>query len=265
MIKAGSLQVYYERTGKGEAILLLHAGLQDHSMWKEQVNELSGRFEVITPDLPFHGQTTGIDTNLLAQDLLKILLDSLHLQKVSVAGLSMGAAVAQDFIIAYPERVNKAILISAGVNGYEKINPIDSLSMNWYKLFSEALARGDTARAARQFTRAWGEGIYRPEDSATKPVSEFVYKTTLQNLRVHKMGGWPVLKKDPPALEKLGSVKVPVLIIEGDKDLPYISKTSQYLKMNIPGAKHIVIRDVAHMLNMEKPGELNKIMLDFLQ
>lgn len=114
-IKAGNLQVYYERVGRGDPILLLHAGLQDHTMWKDQVKALSAQYEVITPDLPFHGKTTGTDTTLLAKELIKILLDSLHLQKVSIAGLSMGAAVALDFIIAYPQRVSKAFLISAGI------------------------------------------------------------------------------------------------------------------------------------------------------
>jgi len=264
-IKVGNLQVYYERAGKGAPVLLLHAGLQDHTMWSEQVKALSAQYEVITPDLPFHGKTTGVDTTLLAQDVIKILMDSLRLQKVSIAGLSMGAAVVEDFIIAYPERVNKAFLISAGVNGYEKIQPIDSISMDWYNQFSKALQNGDTVKAAIEFTKAWAEGIYRAKDSLKAPVSRYVYNTTLANLRLHKMQGWPALKTNPPAVEKIASVHLPVLIIEGDKDLPYIAVTSKYLEQNIPGAKRVVIKDVAHMLNMEKPAELNRLMLDFLK
>jgi 3-oxoadipate enol-lactonase len=264
-IKAGDLQVYYERAGKGDALLLLHAGLQDHTMWKEQVKALSEHYEVITPDLPFHGQTTGVDTILLAQEVIRILLDSLHLQKVSVAGLSMGASVAQDFIIAYPQRVHKAILISAGINGYEKIHPVDSISMNWYLQFTRALEEKDTAGAAVAFTKAWAEGIYRPGDSLKAPVSQYVYKTTLGSLRVHKMEGWPLLQNHPPAIERLATVQAPVLVIDGDKDLPYITAASQYLERHIPGARRIVMKGVAHMLNMEKPAELNKLVMDFLK
>ena len=51
-------------------------------------------------------------------------------------------------MIGYPGRVNKAIFISAGVNGFERKFPIDSVSRAWYSLFSGALAAGDTARAA---------------------------------------------------------------------------------------------------------------------
>lgn len=264
-IKAGNFQVYYEQVGKGDAILLVHAGLQDHTMWMEQVKALSDKYEVITIDLPYHGKTMGMDTTLLAQDIIKILLDSLHVQKVFIAGLSMGASVTQDFIVACPQRVHKAILISSGINGYEKDHPIDSVSMDWWQRFKDALNRKDTVGAAVEFTKAWAEGVYRKGDSLKAPVSQFIYKTSLSNLRFHKMAGWPLLQTHPPVIESLALVHVPVLIIDGDKDLPYITATSQYLEKHIPKARRVVMKDVAHMLNIEKPEELNKLLLDFLK
>ena len=263
-IKAGNLQVYYERTGKGDAILFLHAGLQDHTMWAEQVKALSAQYEVITIDLPYHGKTMGTDTTLLVADMIKILLDSLQLQKVSVAGLSMGGSVAQDFIIAYPERVNKAILISAGINGYEKTHAMDSISTNWWQAFRQALNDKDTIQAAIEFTKAWAEGPYR-NDKLQAPVSKNIYSKTLENLTLHKMEGWPLLQDHPPAIEKISSIKVPVLIIDGDKDMPYITANAVFMEKNIPGAKRVLMKDVAHMLNIERPDELNKLIMDFLK
>jgi pimeloyl-ACP methyl ester carboxylesterase len=55
-----------------------------------------------------------------------------------------------------------------------------------------------------------------------------------------------------------------VLIIDGDKDLPSITVNAEYMEKNIPGSKRVVMKDVAHMLNIEKPEELNKLMMDFL-
>lgn len=264
-VKAGNLNVYYERSGSGPAILLLHAGLQDHTMWKEQVTALSRQYDVITPDLPFHGKTNGIDTVILAQEVIRVLLDSLRINKVFVAGLSMGASIAQDFIIAYPSRIHKAILISSGVNGYEKVRPIDSLSMDWYRQFSIALEQKDTMKAAKEFTIAWAQGIYRPGDSLNAPVSRYVYDKTLSNLRTHKMLGWPRLQDNPKAIDKINQVRVPILVIDGDKDLPYVSAASEYLAETIPGAKRVTIKGVAHMLNMERPAELNQLLIDFLR
>jgi len=264
-IKAGNFNVYYERHGKGDAVLLLHAGLLDQSMWEEQVKSLSVQYEVITADLPFHGKTTGIDTSLLVADMIKILLDSLHLQKVSIVGLSMGAASAQDFITAYPDRINKAVLISAGINGYEKDHPYDSIIIGFFTTFQKALVDKDEKKAAIEFTKTWAEGIYRKGDSLKTPVSQYVYKTALNTIQTHKVAGWPLLQEHPTAYEALATLHMPVLVINGDKDLPSITETSDYLGKNISGAKHVVMKDVAHMLNIEKPDELNKLLLDFLK
>ena len=264
-IRAGHHHVYYESTGTGDAVLLLHAGLLDHTMWAEQVKALSQHYRVVTIDQPYHGKTTGTDTTLLVQDLIKMVLDSLGVQNTSLAGLSMGAASAQDFMIAYPERVNKVILISAGINGYEKEHAMDSVSMYWYPLFEQALRNGDSAAAAKAFTKAWAEGIYREADSLKSPASKFVYRLSLDNIRSHKMEGWPRLNEKPTAMEKLSSVHLPVLVIDGDKDLPYILNCSAYLEKNIPGAQRKTIKDAAHMLNLEKPEELNTLLFDFLK
>ncbi len=72
------------------------------------------------------------------------------------------------------------------------------------------------------------------------------------------------MQNRPPAIESLASVKVPVLVIHGEKDLPYITTTSQYLEKKIPGARRVEMKGVAHMLNMKKPAELNRLMLEFL-
>ena len=263
-IQAGGFQVYYEREGKGEAVLLLHAGFQDHTMWKDQVAELSKHYTVITIDQPFHGNTTGMDTTTLVADIIHTVLDNLNLDKVSVIGLSMGAASAQDFAIANPEHVNKLILIASGVNGYERDHKIDSTAFAWYPVMMAALEARDTAEAAKIFTRVWAEGPYRSADSLKAPVSQYVYATTLATLKKHKIMGWPTWQQNPPAIDKLSTIKVPVLIIHGDKDIPYMMESNMFLEKNIPGAKRVLVKDVAHMLNMEKPDEVNKRIMDFL-
>lgn len=264
-IQAGQFKVYYERAGQGEAVILLHAGLQDHTMWAEQVKALSAKYEVITPDLPYHGKTMGLDSTMLSAEVIRILMDSLGIERASVAGLSMGSAVALDFLIAYPARTDKVFLISAGLNGYEREHVLDSVSISWDTRFEQALKNKDTVQAAVEFTKAWAEGIYRSGDSLKAPVSQYVYATTLANLQLHKMEGWPRFQYQPPAIEGLDSIRSPVLIIDGDKDLPLIATCSDYMEKHIPDAKRVIIPGVAHMLNIEQPARVNALMLDFLQ
>lgn len=264
-VHAGGFQVAYSRDGKGAALLLLHAGLQDKTMWKEQVAGLSKDFEIITIDLPFHGQTSGADTTILVADVIKAVLDTLGIQRASVAGLSMGSVAAQDFVIAYPDRVNKTILLAAGINGYDRDHKVDSVNIKWFLTMRSALNAKDTAEAARVFTRAWAEGIYRSGDSLQAPVSQYVYNKTLETIKKFRMQHWPRLQQNPLAIDRISSIKSPVLIVHGDKDLPIITEECIYLEKHIPGAKRILLKDVAHMFNMEKPEELNKLIRDFLQ
>jgi pimeloyl-ACP methyl ester carboxylesterase len=116
-----------------------------------------------------------------------------------------------------------------------------------------------------EFTRAWAEGIGRSNDSLKSPVARYVYSKTLETLKTHKLAGWPNLQTTPSAYERLSSIKVPVLIIHGDQDLPYINETSQHLAKAIPGARLVQMKGVAHMLNMEKPEEFNQLVLEFLR
>lgn len=264
-IPVGGYSVYYETAGKGEPLLLLHAGLQNSAMWEDQVKDFSKDHLVITIDLPFHGKTTGIDTAILAKDVVKTVLDSLKIQKASVVGLSMGAAITQDFAIHYPQRVNKVVLMSSALYGYEDAHPVDTSTFAWYRKLLAALEGKDTAKAALIFTQTWSEGIDSESDSLTKQASRYVYQTTLHTLRQHQLKNWPNLQDDPKAYAGISTLRMPVLILHGDRDQPIIAETSQYLEKAIPGAKRIEMKGVAHMINMEQPAEVNKLLRAFLK
>jgi len=70
---------------------------------------------------------------------------------------------------------------------------------------------------------------------------------------------------EPPAATRLSEIRVPMLIIVGDKDVEMILKIAHTLEEGVPGAKKLVIPDTAHHLNMEKPGEFNRAVIEFLQ
>lgn len=264
-IKVGQLEVYAQLQGKakGEPVLFLHGGFQDHLMWTEQY-ALANDFLLVTIDLPGHGITSGIDSTLLIADVIKTVLDSLGIDKVSIVGLSLGAACAQDFAIAYPQRVNKAVFVSSGINGYDKKFPIDSTSMAWYPEMNKALEEKDTSKAAEVFIMSWVVGPYRKKDDMDSLLRKSIWVNTRRSMRQHRLMGWPVLNP-VPAIEKLQQIKAPTLIVYGDKDLPLIPAASKYLNQQIQGSKLVVIPNTAHMVNMEQPAKFNEQLKAFLR
>src|SRR5579872_3509451 len=125
-VKAGNFNVYTEVQGKGYPLLLLHGGYLDHRMWEEQVRYFQSSYQVITIDLPGHSKTSGVDTGLKVEDVIRTVLDSLKIKKLDLAGLSLGAMCALDFVLAYPEKVNRLVLISPGF--WQHVLEIDSVS-----------------------------------------------------------------------------------------------------------------------------------------
>jgi pimeloyl-ACP methyl ester carboxylesterase len=69
---------------------------------------------------------------------------------------------------------------------------------------------------------------------------------------------------EPPAVGRLGEIQVPTLVLIGDLDMPGILEIAGLLEKGISGAKKAVIPGTAHMVNMERPAEFNRIVLDFL-
>jgi 3-oxoadipate enol-lactonase len=262
-IKARSLTIYYEITGSGSPVFLLHAGLQDHSMWDQQVPDLSKKHQVITIDLPSHGKTLGSDTTFLTSDVLKAVMDSLRITKASFVGLSFGGVCATEMALKYPDRVSKVVLAAPGLLGWEKFFKMDDVSKLHLDSLDTAFKSNDTIRQATEFTRVWCIGPFRKANEVARPVREYIYTTTLKNLRTHANDFWPRFA-ETNAAEKISMITKPVLIVKADKDLPLIANACNYLVKNIKGSKLISIPDAAHMLNMEQSKIFNKALLDFL-
>ncbi|HYE54322.1 MAG TPA: alpha/beta hydrolase [Chitinophagaceae bacterium] len=263
-IPMGDTRIYYESAGEGDALLLVHAGFQDVVMWSAQVPELSKRYRVITIDVPGHGRTQNDTIRSYPADFIRTVLDSLHISKASVAGVSLGASCVTDFVLAHPERVNKVILVAAGVNGWDRKFKLDSVVIAYFESFFAALEKKDTTGAAELFTKFWCDGPKRTPQQVQDTIRNYVYQTTLANMQQHKIRGWPVLA-EPPAIERLHQWQPPLLIIDGDQDVPYIHEACSYIQSTVPGSKRISIPNTGHMLNMEDPKAFNKAVLDFLR
>ena len=66
------------------------------------------------------------------------------------------------------------------------------------------------------------------------------------------------------AMTRLEDIHVPTLIMIGDRDVPSFQDLSLVVSQKIPQAQRIVVPGAAHMINMEKPKEFNRILLDFI-
>lgn len=111
-VAVGGGTLYYEVRGSGPPVVLLHAGGLDLTMWDPQVGPVARAFRVIRYDARGHGRSSApMGPHSTVEDL-RALLDHLGVERANLVGISMGAGVALEFAISYPQRVSKLVLVS---------------------------------------------------------------------------------------------------------------------------------------------------------
>jgi len=68
----------------------------------------------------------------------------------------------------------------------------------------------------------------------------------------------------PLAIERLENLRVPVLALVGDLDMPGILEIVELIESEVPDAQTVMVTGVAHLINMEKPEEFNRIVMKFI-
>ena len=263
-VSVNDAKIFYQVTGNGEPVLCVHAGFMDHTMWDGQVAAFTNAgFKVITIDLPGHAKSTNADSTLRVPDYINAVLQKLDINKVSLVGLSLGGTTVTDYALEYPERVKKLILVSSGVTGIETVVTVDDMIKNYGSELRTALDKYGADSAAEVFTRYWADGM-RSKEQTDPAVRNYVYTTSALSIKQHGWKHWARFQ-EMSAIEYLGTLKMPVLIIYGDKDLKLMADAAVILDEKIQSSRKIEIKNVAHMLNMEAPDEFNRIAIDFLK
>jgi 3-oxoadipate enol-lactonase len=259
-------KLYYEISGIGYPLVLLHAGIANLRMWDEQVNEFSKQYQVICYDARTFGKSTSEAVEFSnCQDLLE-LLESLNIDKTHVLGISRGGSIAMDFTLEHPQKVSSLIMVASRPSGFEHE---DAELEKPYFARDEELSEAKNAEAIADLdVEMWVDGPGQKLGRADKNVRQKVRALTLGNYQnyfaafLDKEPNSMSLK--PPAVERLASISVPTLVITGSLDFSYTHAAAKLMTEAIPNVKHVVISDVAHMVNMEKPEEFNKVVLEFL-
>lgn len=116
-VKANGLKYYYEISGKGEPLLLLHGGLGSTDMFKPIMPAFTDHRQVIAVDLQGHGRTELGSRKISLPDLgddMASVLTQLGFKNIDVMGYSFGGGVAFRLAVQHPELVRRLALVSAG-------------------------------------------------------------------------------------------------------------------------------------------------------
>lgn len=235
-------------------VLLLHAGIADRRMWAPQVDALrAAGHEPVAPDLPGFGEEQLMPPAVDYVAFAAGLLDG----PSAVVGCSFGGRVALELAGARTELISQLVLVAPGLAS----TAWSEETRAGFAEEEELLERGDLAAAAEQQARMW----LGPE--ATPDVHELTVAMTLrsyeQQLPVEGevRTSWP----EPSAETRLGVVRAPTLLVVGTADRPELVSLAERLERELPEAQLETIAGAGHLPSLERPDELNRLLLDFLQ
>jgi pimeloyl-ACP methyl ester carboxylesterase len=253
-------QLYYEVAGSGAPLVMIHAGVADSRQWNNEFARFQGRFRVLRYDLRGYGKSEPVDGEFAHLRDLVALLSYLHVDQPPILmGCSMGGGLALDYALDHPARA--LVLVGSGPSGLELDVPKHPMVDEAEKAYTE----GDLDRVAELETQIWFDGMGRTASQVDPAMRRLAYEMNRRGLELDAMHlGKRVPDASTPAVQRLGKLMIPVLIVVGAHDTPYIQAAGSHMLEGLPSARRVVIEDAAHLANMDQPGEFGRIVTSFL-
>jgi len=255
--------LHYEVAGEGGPLVLVHAGISDSRMWDAQVDAFSRHYRTIRYDLRGFGRSLMVPGPFSHHADLRALLDALGVNRAAFVGCSMGGDAVLNLALENPERTGALVLVGATVGGFEFD---EGKPEEWDELVA-AIEAGGLERVSELEVRIWVDGPDGPRrradvvDPAVRDLAREMNLIALKN-EVVQLG--EELEPETPVASRLYQIQAPTLVLVGDEDRAR-TLAADLLEAEIPNARKTAMAGTAHLPNMGRPGEFNRLVLDFLE
>ncbi|MHA1466522.1 MAG: alpha/beta fold hydrolase [Promethearchaeota archaeon] len=275
-IDVNDIKICYEIHGREDQypILLVHGFGAKKEHWIAQISALSEKYKVIIFDNRDAGKTSRSNRpytmETLADDI-KCLMDKLNIDKTHIVGWSMGGAIVQNFVLKYPERVNKVILINTFLDLPADEGGIETLKKSRFDEIE--MIKKDPDKAYWQSARIFFYREFRKE-MQLNPNKKFYgvwsveneIKETTINIPTHsEIENQINAIKTHKTIDRLSQIKNKTLLLAASHDK--VCPKSNMVEMNkrIPNSILKIIEKAGHNSPKSRTPEVNKIILDFLK
>ncbi|MBN1146018.1 MAG: alpha/beta fold hydrolase [Anaerolineales bacterium] len=254
-LRVRDIEMYYQISGEGEALVLIHGLGSSARDWALQTDFFSQRYRVVAYDVRGHGQSDKppgpYSVPLFAQDLAS-LIRALEIAPAHVVGISMGGMIAFQLAVDAPELVKSLVIVNSGpelvfktwrerIQGWQRFLLVRLAGMRKMgEVLSERLLpKPEQAELRRMFVERWAENDPRAYGEAMKALV-----------------GWSVS-------EHLEQITCPVLVVTADQDYTPVEAKAAYVK-RLPRGEMAVIKDSRHATPVDQPEEFNRVVMEFL-
>jgi len=250
--------------GEGPPIVLVHSAIVDLRSWDAVVPFLAGAgYRVLRYDVRGYGRSTTEDVEFSNRDDLIAVLDARGIERCALVGNSRGAMIALDTILEAPERFVGFVWVGGGIGGFD--GGVETLA-DEIALFDEyeaAEKRGDVDAMADIDVRIWVDGVGQPTDRVPSEIRDAVRDMDRPLVTPGRVFGRPITL-DPPANQRLGELRLPILVTVGALDTSGTLASARRLAEATGRARLVTLRNVAHLVGMEQPARLAELVAQLL-
>lgn len=261
--------LYYEHHRPGTAeprstVVFSCAYCTTHENWRAQVAPLvDAGHAVVLWDLRAHGGSEAPEggdawsMDDVVSDLAAVVDATTPDRPFVAAGLSFGGLASLHFAVRHPERIAALVLVGSGP-GFK--NP--EAAAGWAAQV-ERTARFLEERGFADFVggRAGATCVgRRPELPAARAAAAAIVAQSVPGVARF---GREVSGPAPPAIDALADLDVPALVLVGEDDAPF-RRAAEVMAAKLPRAKHVVVPEAGHIVNIEQAEHFDRELLDFL-
>ncbi len=265
--------IAYAETGKGDKTIIFIHGLGSYApAWSRNIEELGKHYRCIAIDLPGYGKSSMEPHSGLMSyyaSVIAEMINVLGLQNIYLAGHSMGGQIAITTALLFPDLVKGIILVSPA--GFERFT---AGQKQWLRDVTTPKSVKLTTAEAIQNNMA--VNFYRMPKEAEFMITDRLRMRKASDFDAYCYAVAQSVKGmvDEPVIDYLDNIKIPTLILFGEKDnlIPnrYLNpgKTidiAQYGASRIANSKLVMIPECGHFVMFEKPDVFNKSVIDFLK
>jgi pimeloyl-ACP methyl ester carboxylesterase len=250
LLKAGDVELSYERSGDGPPLVLIMGMSGTLMHWGEPLlSRLRTDFETIVYDHRGVGESSRIGapfTVAALADDTAALMDALELDSAHVMGISMGGMVAQELALRHPERLRSLVLGCTYAGGEGGALTGEEV----LRQLAEAMVSGDRQRAIRT---AWEANVSPGFVSNGQAYASFLEIGTAHAVPV------AVIMEQMRAIAahdtsgRLADITAPTLVVHGTEDQMLPVSNAHVIAARIPGARLEIFEGVGHLFFWEEP------------
>jgi pimeloyl-ACP methyl ester carboxylesterase len=259
-VRCNGLELYYADVGRGEPVVFLNGLAGDHLYWNGQLRAFAGRFRCLALDNRDAGQSDYSRAAYTIADLaddVAALLAALDLSPAYIVGLSLGGMIAQELALRHPKRV-RGLCLSGTL----------ARADDWFR--TTLVTYGHIRRQVAD-TPAFFEALlpwlvsHRFFESATKVEwLRALLRTGPYPQRIDGFFRQFAAMERYDALERLGQLRCPVLVVVGEDDLIVPPRYSREIAARLPQARLELLGGVGHAPPIEDPRTFNRLLAGFL-